>query len=166
MNYSTIKKYDVANWLGVRTSLFVTFCPHRCPHCFNKDLWEEGSGKPFDEQAKKELFEYLSDIHVCGLSVLGGEPLAQGQDMLNLLIEVKEKFPTKNIALWTGYYIDGREELTNIQHQILNCCDVIVDGRFVNDLKDAKLKFRGSSNQTIYERDKITKELKPSKLNG
>ena len=154
MNYSSIRKYDVANGLGVRTTLFVTGCKHCCPHCFNREIWDFTSGKLFDKEAKEKLFTYLSDSHVKGLSVLGGEPLMQGNDMLILLKEVKETFPTKDIWLWTGYYIDGREILDDIQKSILELCDYVVDGRFINDLKNPSLQFRGSENQTIYKRDK------------
>lgn len=166
MNYSQIRKYDVANfWKGISCSIFFCGCTHHCSHCFNKAIWDFNSGKPFDTAAKNLVFEYLSDVHVKGLSILGGEPLQQGEELLLLLREVKEKFPNKDIVLWTGYYVDGREELTDVQKQILDLCDGIVDGRFVNELKDVTLKFRGSSNQTIYERDPITRELIKSELN-
>ena len=165
MNYSQIRKYDVSNGKKIRSSIFFCGCPHHCPHCFNKSLWDFNSGQLFDDEAKHLLFEYLSDEHVGGLSVLGGEPLVQGEELVLLLQEVRERFPNKDIWLWTGYYIDGREELTDIQKQILDLCDVIVDGRFINELKDITLKFRGSSNQTIYERDPITRGLKKSELN-
>lgn len=165
MNYSQIRKYDVSNGIGIRSSIFVTYCPHHCPHCFNSDIWDKHSGKPFEGKDKELLFSYLNDEHVSGLSVLGGEPLAQGEDMLELIQEVKETFPNKNIWLWTGYYIDGREPLNCIQKAIINLCDYVVDGRFINELKDPSLVFRGSSNQTIYRRDKENGEWIRDELN-
>lgn len=165
MNYSVIRKFDVANWLGCRTSIFFSCCYWHCKGCFNKELWDKNSGKPFDREAEDKLFEYLSDPHIKGLSVLGGEPLEQGQELVNLLIKVRVTFPHKDIALWTGYYIDGRDELNETQKTILSLCDVVIDGRFIEELKDPSLYFRGSSNQTIWERDKETKQLIRSELN-
>lgn len=165
MNYAKIENFDVANGNGVRVSVFFTSCPHRCPHCFNSEYWDENSGKPFENKDKDELFSYLNNPHIKGLSVLGGEPLVQGYEMVELLKEVRKKFPTKDIWLWTGYYIDGREELTEEQKEILSLCDYVIDGRFVNDLKDLTLRFRGSSNQTIWEKDKETNTFKISDLN-
>ena len=165
MNYAKIIKFDVANWIGIRTTIFFQGCNFGCKNCFNKELWDKNGGKPFDEEAKNKLFEYLSNPHVRGLSVLGGEPLIQGEELVNLLTEVRVKFPDKDIALWTGYYIDGRDELDETQKTILSLCDVVIDGRFIEELKDVTLKFRGSSNQTIYEWDKEELKFKRSPLN-
>lgn len=150
MNYFKIKKYDIANGKGIRTSLFVSGCTFHCKGCFNSEAWDFKSGKPFDDNAKKELFELLSDPHCVGLSVLGGEPLMQGQDLLDLLKEVKEVFPDKNIWLWTGFYIN---ELNDLQTQIISLVDYVVDGRFEENNALKKYLFRGSSNQTIWEKD-------------
>lgn len=96
MNYSVIKKYDTSNGLGIRTSIFFTGCNFHCQGCFNKELWDFKSGKPFDEEAKTLLFEYLGDKHVKGLSVLGGEPLQQNfTELKDLLLSVKEKYPER-----------------------------------------------------------------------
>ena len=151
MNYAKIEKFDVTNLSGISVSIFLCGCTHKCKNCFNSEIWSFTSGKPFDEEAKKELFEYLSNPHIKGLSVLGGEPLQQGQELVDLLKETKDNFPDKEIRLWTGYYIDGREPLDAIQKEILSLCDYVVDGRFEEDKKDLTLKFRGSSNQTIWE---------------
>lgn len=153
MNYSQINKIDVANFSGVRVSIFFCGCTHHCKNCFNSEIWNFKSGKPFDNEAKKELFEYISKSYIRGLSVLGGEPLQQGQELVDLLKEVRETFKNKDICLWTGYYIDGREELDDTQKEILSLCDYVVDGRFEEDKKDLTLKFRGSSNQTIWEKN-------------
>ena len=164
MNYSQINKIDVANGSGCRTSVFFTHCKFYCKNCFNKEIWDKNSGKPFDNEAKKELFDYLSKPYIKGLSVLGGEPLIQGQGLVDLLKEVRETFKDKDIWLWTGYYIDGREELDDIQKEILSLCDYVVDGRFEEDKKDLTLKFRGSANQTIWEKNSEGIFIK-SKLN-
>lgn len=153
MNYSQIRKYDVSNGCGVRVSVWFSGCSHHCNLCFNHELWDFNSGKEFTEEAKNELFTYLSDEHIRGLSILGGEPLQQGEELLDLLVEVREKFPTKDIWLWTGYYIDGRETLVDEQKKILSLCDYVVDGRFDIKQKKLGLKFRGSANQTIYHNE-------------
>lgn len=149
MNYSVIKKYDTSNGLGIRTSIFFTGCNFHCQGCFNKELWDFKSGKPFDEEAKTLLFEYLGDKHVKGLSVLGGEPLQQNfTELKDLLLSVKEKYPEKDIWMWTGYYID---ELSPKQKEVVGCVDRLVDGRFEIDKKTGKTSYRGSENQTIWE---------------
>lgn len=148
MNYKTIKKYDIANAIGIHTSIFFTGCKFHCHNCFNKEIWDFNSGEYFDKQAKDKLYEYISDEHVKGLSILGGEPLQQGEELLNLLKEIKIKFPNKRIWLWTGYYLN---ELNDLQKEIISYCDRVIDGRFDNNLKNYNLKLRGSSNQSIYD---------------
>lgn len=150
MNYSTIKKYDIANYVGLRCSIFFCGCKHGCKGCFNSELWNFNSGKPFDREAKEKVISLLLDEHCGGkLSILGGEPLQQDLDeMKSFLTEVRERVPNAHIALWTGYYL---HELNIEQQEIIALCDVVVDGRFDEDLKDKKLLFRGSSNQTIWE---------------
>ena len=150
MNYSKIKKYDISNGCGIRTSVFFTGCNFHCPECFNPELWDKNSGKPFDETAKNALFEYLADEHCDGLSILGGEPLIQGEELLNLVNEVKMIFPQKDIWLWTGYEISSLEK-DSIQRLIIEQCDYVVDGLFKKDLSGKKLRFRGSSNQIIWK---------------
>ena len=162
MRYATIKKYDISNGSGIRTSFYCTGCTHHCCECFNRELWDFESGKEFDEKAKEQLFEYLSDEHCVGLSVLGGEPLQQGKDMLDLLTEIKEKFANKNIWLWTGYYLS---ELNDLQKDIINLCDYVVDGRFDCKKSGLNLRFRGSTNQTIWEKDNKSGKFVKSKLN-
>lgn len=154
MNYTAIKKYDIANLKGLRTSIWFSGCNgfngQHCKGCFNQDLWSFKSGKPFTEDVKKYVFETLADEHTKGrLSILGGEPLQQNLDeMLSFVKEVKEKFPKGNIALWTGYYLD---ELTDKQREIIKYCDYVIDGRFEENLTTLNLKFKGSSNQTIWK---------------
>lgn len=163
MNYDSIKNLDISNGLGVRVSIFFTGCHFHCKNCFNSKLWDFNSGKIFDLKAKDILFNYLSNKHIKGLSILGGEPLDQGKELLELLKEVKINFPNKNIWLWTGYKIINGD-LNEIQKEILSYCDFIVDGQFKEELKNSRLLFRGSSNQIIYENNKGI--LKISKLNS
>lgn len=151
MNYFKIKKIDIANGQGISTSIYFTGCRHHCHGCFNSELWDFTKGRPFDKQAKEELFTALSNENVRNLSILGGEPLQQGKEMADLLAEVKEKFPNKKIWLWTGYYLD---ELDEQQKETLSYCDYVVDGRFEESKSGINLLFKGSSNQTIYQRGK------------
>jgi anaerobic ribonucleoside-triphosphate reductase activating protein len=151
MNYSKIKKYDISNGTGIRCSVFFTGCNFHCPECFNPELWDKNSGKPFDNIAKEEVFTYLNDEHCSGLSVLGGEPLIQGEELVDFLKEVKEKFPKKDIWLWTGYSING--DLNDTQKTIISLCDYVVDGLFKRELSGKKLRFRGSSNQIIWRNE-------------
>lgn len=148
MNYAKIQKMDIANGLGIRTVIYFNGCKFHCHNCQNKELWNFNGGKLFTEESKKELFDAVSNEHIKGLSVLGGEPLQQGEELFELLKEFKEKFPNKNIWLWTGYYL---EELNELQKKIILLCDYVVDGRYEENKRDLTLNFRGSSNQTIWE---------------
>ena len=149
MNYSKIKKYDISNGCGIRTSIFFTGCNFHCPGCFNPELWDKNSGTEFTEETKVALFALLSDENCDGLSVLGGEPLIQGEELLILLKEVRERFPKKDIWLWTGYEI-SKIDRNSVQWEILQKCDYVTDGLFKEDLAGKKLRFRGSSNQIIW----------------
>ena len=148
MRYQSILQFDSANGKGIRTSIWFTGCRFHCKNCFNKQIWDFNSGQKFDNEIKNKIFQYLSNEHIKGLSILGGEPLQQGEEMYDFLKEVKEKFPNKDIWLWTGYYIN---ELDDLQKKIISLCDFVVDGRFEEEKKDVRLYFRGSSNQTIWE---------------
>ena len=148
MNYAKIQKMDIANGLGIRTVIYFSGCRFQCHNCQNKELWDFKYGKIFDENAKDELYKDLSNEHVKGLSVLGGEPLQQGNELYELILDIKKNFPNKDIWLWTGYYI---KDLNEEQQKIINLCDYIVDGCYEEKLRDLTLNFRGSSNQTIWE---------------
>ncbi|WP_099469512.1 anaerobic ribonucleoside-triphosphate reductase activating protein [Konateibacter massiliensis] len=158
MNYGEIKKYDIANGEGVRVSLFVSGCTHKCKGCFNEETWNFLHGNPFTEETEKELLEALSKSYINGLSLLGGEPFEpQNQKvLLSLLRKVRQTFPNKNIWCYTGYLFDkellsesrARCEYTD---DMLGLIDVLVDGEFVQAQKDITLSFRGSANQRIID---------------
>ena len=152
MNYATIKKYDIANGIGVRVSLFVSGCNHRCKGCFNSEAWDFNYGKKFDVNAENEILHVLEKPYIKGLSVLGGEPLQQDSTLLEFLRKVKSKFPNKSIWLYTGYTYEQIKDKKELDY-----VDVLVDGKFVEALKDISLQFRGSSNQRIID-VKATKE--------
>lgn len=147
IRYGQIRRYDVANGPGVRTSLFVTGCPFHCPGCFNEEYQSFQVGELWDQAAEDRILEYLSEDQVSGLSVLGGEPLEQDDALLKLLRRVRQQ-TGKSIWIWTGHIY---EQLSDEQKEIVECADVLVDGPFEQALQDWKLQFRGSSNQRIID---------------
>lgn len=150
MNYASLNLCDSSNGDGFRVSLFVSGCTLACEGCFNREAWNFKYGKPFDKKTMVTLLEGLAEPHIDGLSILGGDPLESKHFWEVYLIckEVKETFPDKNIWLWTGRTLE--EILTDESRKmILRVIDVLVDGRFVQHLKDESLMWRGSSNQRI-----------------
>ena len=159
MNYGEIKKVDIANGTGVRVSLFVSGCTHHCKGCFNPDTWNFNFGKEYTKETEDSIIEALTPDYIEGLSLLGGEPFEpQNQPTLvGLLKRIESELPNKNIWCYTGYLFEelsGQKEsraFTDITLEMLSMIDVLVDGEFVENLKDISLKFRGSSNQRIID---------------
>ena len=159
MNYCNIKKFDIANGEGVRTTLFVSGCTNRCEYCFQPETWDFNYGQKFTDETADEIIESLEPYYVNGLTLLGGEPFEpQNQPALvELLRRVRAEQPGKNVWCFTGFTLDG--ELTKegayprtpYTDEMLSMIDVLVDGRFVNSLKDISLRFRGSSNQRVID---------------
>ncbi len=148
MRYHNITKDDMLNGDGLRVVLWLAGCPHRCPECHNPVTWDENGGIPFDDNAKNELFEILNKPYISGITFSGGDPLLlQNIPELTVLIkEIKEKFPDKTIWLYTGYLWKEIKDL-----ELIHYIDVVVDGRFLVNLKDNQLKWRGSSNQRVID---------------
>lgn len=146
MNYSVIKKADIANGPGVRVSLFVSGCRNHCKGCFQPETWDFSFGQPFTEEAKDEIMEALRPEWIQGLSLLGGDPMEpeNREALLPFLKRVKAELPDKDIWLYTGY----RYESVSAE-PILELVDTIADGPFIEEEKDAGLAFRGSRNQRI-----------------
>ncbi len=148
MNYSVIRHLDIANGPGCRVSIFCSGCEHRCKNCFNPETWNFDHGTKFTEDTLNSILELAKSDYVSGLSILGGEPAHPKNlpEILKLTRKFKEVYPNKTVWLWTGYQIeDIFEDLIDSQ------IDVVVDGRFIEELKDLRLKFRGSSNQRIID---------------
>ena len=160
MNYGTIKEYDIADGPGVRVSLFVSGCRHHCKGCFNEETWNFNYGEPFTDKVKDRILKLLEPVYIQGFSLLGGEPFENQVVLVNLLREIKETYPKKDIWCYSGYLFDvdlaeGGRVYTEVTDEMLSYIDVLVDGEFVEELKDITLKFRGSSNQRILELAKL-----------
>lgn len=158
MNYATIKNCDIANGPGVRVSLFVSGCTHRCPGCFNEEAWDFNYGKPFTQDTIDSILNMLEPDHIKGLTLLGGEPFEpQNQpEIVKLLRQVKGKYSNKTVWAFSGYLFDkdilsGRLGPWEVTREFLQYVDVLVDGPFVMSKKDLSLRFRGSSNQRLID---------------
>lgn len=149
MNFAQIRKYDVANGPGIRTTIFVTGCTHKCPNCFNEEYQDFNFGNPWTRKETDEVIEDLKLDEVKGLTVLGGEPFQNEVDLLQVIRDIKKEVQ-KEIWIFSGYTY---EEILKDEDKkkLLEECDVLVDGRFVEALKDLSLRFRGSSNQRIID---------------
>ena len=165
MNYATIKNCDIANGPGVRVSLFVSGCTHRCKGCFNEIAWDFNYGEPFTEETEDMLLSMLAPDHIKGLTLLGGEPFEpQNQrGLLPFLEKMKKQFPNKNIWCYTGYLYDadlqpGGRAYNECTDRMLEMIDILVDGPFVEAQKDIRLKFRGSANQRIIDLNKTRQD--------
>lgn len=148
MRYHNITKDDMLNGDGLRTVLWVAGCSHGCKNCHNPVTWDICGGIPFDEAAKKELFEALEPDYVSGITFSGGDPLhMQNRGEIGELIEeIHEKYPNKTIWVYTGYTWDEVKDLP-----YLKLADVLVDGEFVQELKDVTLHWKGSANQRVID---------------
>lgn len=155
MNYATIKNCDIANGPGVRVSLFVSGCTHRCKGCFNEVAWDFDYGEPFTQNTIDRIVEMLRPSYIRGLTLLGGEPFEpQNQEaVVTLLRQIKRELPEKSIWAFSGYLFDkdilsGRLGNTD---EYLSYLDVLVDGPFVEAKKNLSLRFRGSENQRLID---------------
>ena len=158
MNYAEIKCCDIANGPGVRISLFVSGCTHRCRNCFNQMAWDFSYGAPFTKEVEEQILKELKPDYIRGLTLLGGEPMEpeNQEGLLSFLERVKEQYPGKDIWCYTGYVFEtdilGKMLKTVPQTaRILELVDVLVDGPFVEEKKDITLLFRGSSNQRLID---------------
>lgn len=163
MNYGNIKFIDTADGEGVRVSLFVSGCRNHCPGCFNQDTWDFDFGKEFTEVEENEILEGCNKEYISGLTILGGEPMEPENQvvLVNLIKKFKERFPEKNIWMYTGYVLDKdllkgqRKHVEGVTGLILDSIDTLVDGPFILAERNLSLKFRGSNNQRILDKETI-----------
>lgn len=166
MNYADIKQYDVANGPGVRISVFVSGCNHHCKDCFNEVAWDFNYGTPFTEETIETVIEYMKPSYIAGLTLLGGEPMepANQKGLLPLVRRVKEVYPEKTIWCFTGFLFDRDIVETMFDtvpetRELVSYFDVMVDGKFIAELKNVNLRFKGSSNQrTIMVQDSLNRK--------
>ena len=161
MNVATIKRRDIANGVGVRVSLFVSGCTHHCKGCFNSDAWDFSYGEPYTKETEEQILELLAPDYISGLSLLGGEPFEPSNQrvLVGLLRKVKALYPNKTVWCYSGYTLEhellsesrARCEVTD---EMLSYVDVLVDGRFVEELRNLRLLFRGSENQRLIDLNK------------
>ena len=147
MRYHKIINCSVVDGVKVRCTLYLSGCSHHCKGCHNPETWDFNGGIEFDEKAKEELFSYLSLPYIDGVTRSGGDPMDSYDDVLQLVLEIKEKFTTKTIWIYTGYTLE--QLIEDSKETILDHIDVLVDGEYVEELRDITLAFRGSSNQRI-----------------
>lgn len=163
MNYSGIKYSDMINGKGIRVSLFVSGCTHKCKGCFNRDTWDPEYGHPFTEKEENEIFLYFEKYGKAakGLSLLGGDPTyyKNVEPLITFVKKFKEKFPEKDIWIWSGFTWEQLEKDIK-RFELISLCDVLIDGRFDIEKKDLNLKWKGSSNQRVIDVQKTIKEKK------
>ena len=158
MHYGEIKNCDIANGEGVRVTLFVSGCTNHCKNCFQPQTWDFNYGKPFTEETEAELFRLLSPRYIQGLTLLGGEPFEPENQraLLPFLRKLRRELPEKTVWAFTGFtweelHTEGSHPRCEVTDELLSLIDVLVDGRYVEELKDIGLRFRGSSNQRLLD---------------
>ena len=154
MRFAQIRKEDISNGPGIRVSLFVQGCNRHCDGCFNPETWDYNGGKIFNRRIQELFLDLGKEKRITGFSILGGEPLDQDEHMLELIKQIKERYPDKTIWMWTGYTY---EELTDKQMEIVKLLDVLVDGPFIISKRCPNKRFRGSMNQRIIDIKKTIK---------
>lgn len=167
MNYATIKPVDIANGPGVRVSLFVSGCTHHCKGCFNTQAWDFQYGEPFTEAVQEQIFSYLDHDYMEGITLLGGEPMEpeNQEGLLPFVRELKQRYPEKTVWCFTGYdfekdILDRMMKTSQTTRELVPLFDVMVDGKFEEELRNLSLKFRGSENQRILDVKKSLAEGK------
>lgn len=155
MHFANIKENDIANGPGVRLSLFVSGCEHYCENCFNKEAWDFKYGNLYTQEVEENIIKSLKRETISGITILGGEPMhpKNVQTVLNLCLKIKTEVPEKKIWIFSGFTYEQLKsrKMDTTTSLILTTIDVLVDGKFVQDLYDPRLLFRGSSNQRIID---------------
>lgn len=155
MNIASIKYNDIANGIGVRTTVFVSGCTNKCPGCFQPQTWDKNYGVPYTDEIKAEILKSLESEYCQGITFLGGEPFEpyNQEEISKLILEIRERYPNKSIWAFTGFVYDrdltpgGKRYIPTITDSILDNLDVLVDGPFILEQKNLMLRFRGSENQ-------------------
>lgn len=163
MNYAQIRSMDISNGEGIGVSLFVQGCDFHCKNCFNSETWEFSKGQEWNDKTKNQFLKLIETPFIQRVSILGGEPLhpKNVQNVLKIVDEIRVSYPTKNIWLYTGYTWEqimhpvitdiNSEQLKMLQmrKELVSKCDVLIDGRYIDELRDGSLHWKGSSNQRV-----------------
>lgn len=162
MFYSNIIEHDIANGEGVRISLFVSGCQFHCEDCFNPESWDYNYGKPYTQETTDYILSILQSPYVNGLSILGGDPLWQDEDGIAQLIDLVKQVKNieKTVWIWSGFTWEQLPSLSKSKQNLVQLCDVMIDGLYDKKLRDLRLKWRGSSNQRIIDIQQSIKEGK------
>ena len=167
MYYGALKTCDIANGSGVRVTLFVSGCTNACKGCFQKETWDFHYGDLYTKETEDKIMEALYPSYLQGLTLLGGEPfeIENQKELIKLIRRVKKEYPEKNIWCYTGFtlekdLIEGGKRHCEVTDEMLSYLDVLVDGRFIEELKDITLRFRGSSNQRLIDMNETRKQNK------
>ena len=150
MKYAQIREMDVTNGNGIGGTLFSQGCPYHCKNCFNPETWDFDKGTDWTKETENKIIELLKPEYITRLTILGGEPLIERniEPLTALLKRVKGIYPNKQVWLYTG---GDFEVLEGLYEEIFQYIDILIDGRYIDDLRDYKLKWRGSSNQRIID---------------
>lgn len=150
MRFAKIDKLEYVNGKGIGVSLYVQGCYHHCKNCFNPETWDLYGGEEWTYEVEEDFLKLLEQPIINRVSILGGDPFVYPIEMCFLLKRIKKKYPEKKIWLWTGYTYEEILKVRNLTKPLFYI-DVLVDGRYIDELKDPTLKFRGSSNQRIID---------------
>ena len=168
MYYGNIKRYDIADGEGVRVTLFVSGCTNCCKGCFQPETWDFHYGNEYTGKTEQELIDALSDSNISGLTLLGGEPFEpeNQRELVKLLRRVRNELPDKTIWSYTGFVyekdlVPGGRKHCEVTDEMISMLDVLVDGPFMEELKDIRLVFRGSANQRVLNMKETLKQGKP-----
>ena len=163
MNYAALKPRDIANGPGVRVSLFVSGCTHRCKDCFNQEAWDFDYGESFDDAVMDHILDLLQPDYIRGITYLGGEPMDPRNQagLLELSRKIRQKYPNKSIWCFTGYLWEKLPQVENVTEELIRCLDVLVDGPFIAAQKNLRLQFRGSENQRLID---VPKSLEQNRV--
>lgn len=152
MRYASIRKMDIVNGEGIGVSLFVQGCPFHCKGCFNQETWDFNGGKEFTKEIEKKFIKLISQPSITRVSFLGGEPMCYPNYLTSLIKKIKDIDPNIKIWLWSGFSYENiitNKERSNLLYHL----DYLIDGKYIEELKNLNLKWRGSSNQRIWEKD-------------
>lgn len=176
MNYAQMRSMDISNGEGIGVSLFVQGCDFHCKNCFNSETWEFSKGQEWNEKTKNQFLKLVEKPFIQRATILGGEPLhpKNVQNVLKIVDEMRVSFPSKNIWIYTGYTWEQimnpvvtdnldieRDNILNMRKELVSKCDVLIDGRYVDELRDVSLHWRGSSNQRVIN---VQETLKQNKI--